>query len=388
MQDGDVVAAIVAGDPDGIAEAYDRYAASLYAYCHSMLPRPEAAEVVLDTFLIAVSRLDGLRDRDRLDAWLHAVARNECLRRLEPGSPASPGGPGGPAAAAAVFRSADPDELPAVTLPTELRRQVLTACADNSPTGRAHRVSVTHRAGAFGPSGFPQAIGPAGPLWWQRVKRHPRPVAVVAVLAALAAAAGITMIMTAGGSQPSRASALGLDGGLVGVPSSATPGSATPGSATPHRATAASSPAHKATPSATPPMPSVTMPAGAPSPARPSVTMTEKPSPSPSRSPSPSPSTSPAQGHLLAAPANLVLTATKGKAASGVFLLTAVGGPVSQYTIRAAAANVTVAPAHGSLPANGYVSVTVTVTSNVALNTYVTVQPGNLTVRVMLKIKP
>src|SRR5580704_6326874 len=103
MQDGDVVAAIVADDPDGIAEAYDRYAASLYAYCHSMLPRPEAAEVVLDTFLIAVSRLDGLRDPDRLDAWLHAVARNECLRRLDPG------GPGGPAA---VPRSADPDGLP------------------------------------------------------------------------------------------------------------------------------------------------------------------------------------------------------------------------------------------------------------------------------------
>ena len=77
-----MVAAVVAGERDGIAEVYDRYAASLYAYCHSMLPKPEAAEVVQDTFLIAVSRLDGLRDPDRLDAWLHAVARNECLRRL------------------------------------------------------------------------------------------------------------------------------------------------------------------------------------------------------------------------------------------------------------------------------------------------------------------
>ena len=40
-----------------------------------------------DTFLIAVSRLDGLRDPDRLDAWLHAVARNECLRLLGPDCP-------------------------------------------------------------------------------------------------------------------------------------------------------------------------------------------------------------------------------------------------------------------------------------------------------------
>ena len=149
MQDRDLVAAIVAGEPDGLAEAYDRYAASLYAYCRSMLPRAEAAEAVLDTFLIAVSRLDGLRDPDRLDAWLHAVARNECLRRL---------GAGEPRASAAMASPVDPDDLPAVTLPAELRGQVLTACADDSPTGRAHRVSVTHHAGTFGPSGFPKSL--------------------------------------------------------------------------------------------------------------------------------------------------------------------------------------------------------------------------------------
>jgi hypothetical protein len=32
MHDSEVVAAIAAGDPDGLAEAYDRYAAPLYAY--------------------------------------------------------------------------------------------------------------------------------------------------------------------------------------------------------------------------------------------------------------------------------------------------------------------------------------------------------------------
>jgi DNA-directed RNA polymerase specialized sigma24 family protein len=57
MQDRDVVAAVVAGDADGIAEAYDRYAASLYAYCHSMLPGHEAAaDAVQDTFVIAVGQ--------------------------------------------------------------------------------------------------------------------------------------------------------------------------------------------------------------------------------------------------------------------------------------------------------------------------------------------
>ena len=281
-----MVAAIVAGEPDGTAEAYDRYAASLYAYCHWLLPGSEAAEAVRDTFLIAVSRLDGLGDPDRLDAWLHAVARNECLRRLrpkDPKGPKSPKGPEGPAVGAAtaatpVFRSGDPDELPAVTLPTELRGQVLTACADNSPAGRARRVSVTHRAGVFGPSGFPKAIGPAGPWWWRRVQRHPRSVAVVAMMAAVAAAAGITMIMAAGGSHRSQASALGLGAGVAGLPSSATP---TPTPRPPSRVSAASSPAHKAAPSASPLPPAVTIPAGAPSPVPPSVT--EKPSASPSQ---------------------------------------------------------------------------------------------------------
>jgi len=389
-----VVAAIVAGEPDGIAEAYDRYAASLYAYCHFLLPGPEAAEAVGDTFLIAVSKLDGLGDPDRLDAWLHAVARNECLRRLGPEDPEDPKVPGGPAGAAAVPRSVDPDELAAVTLPAELRRQVLTACADNSPAGRAHRVSVTHRAGVFGPSGFPKAIGLAGPWWWRQVQRRRRPVAVVTVIAAVAAAAGITVIMTAGGSHGSQASALGLGAGMVGLSSSAPPRPPRtprpPGSASP-----ASSPTHTAAASVSPPTPSVTMPAGAPSPVPPSLTITPEPSASPSQasssaSPSPSPSTSPAQGSLLAVPDKLLLTSAKGKAVSGFFLLTATGGPVSEYTIEVPAAmagKVTVSPSNGSLPAGGYVTVTVTVTSNVTLNTYLTVEPGNLTVTVMLKIK-
>ena len=389
-----MVAAVVAGDADGIAEAYDRYAASLAAYCHSMLPGPEAAEVVQDTFLIAVSRLDGLRDPDRLNAWLHAVARNECLRRLGPQGADRPGILVG-GATAATWAAGAPDDLPAATLPAELRGQVLTACADNSPTGRARRVSVTHRAGAFGPSGFPKATIAAGPRWWQRVRRRPRPVAAMAAVVAVAAAVVIIMIVTAGGPHRTQASALGFGGGPVGAPSSADPGSAS----------AASSPTHKPAASARPSAPPVTTPASPPSPVRPSMMVTvtrpkpspsrtspsarPSPSPSPSPSPTPSPSTPPAPGHLLAVPASLALTAAAGKAVSGTFLLTAVGGPVSEYTITvpATAGKITAAPARGSLPASGYVTITVTVTSKVALSTAITVQPGNLTVRVTFKIK-
>jgi RNA polymerase sigma factor (sigma-70 family) len=83
MRDSEVVAAIVAGDPKGLAVAYDRYASPLYTYCRSLLREPaDAADAVQDTFVIAASRLAGLRDRNRLRPWLYAVARNECHRRL------------------------------------------------------------------------------------------------------------------------------------------------------------------------------------------------------------------------------------------------------------------------------------------------------------------
>jgi RNA polymerase sigma factor (sigma-70 family) len=90
MQDREVVAAIVAGDPEGIAEAYDRYALPLYSYCRSLLRQPaDAADAVQDTFLIATSKLGGLRDPAKLRSWLYAVARNECYRRLRAGEATS-----------------------------------------------------------------------------------------------------------------------------------------------------------------------------------------------------------------------------------------------------------------------------------------------------------
>jgi hypothetical protein len=72
------------------------------------------------------------------------------------------------------------------------------------------------------------------------------------------------------------------------------------------------------------------------------------------------------------------------------FVLAATGGPVSAYTIRVPAAMaglVTVSPTRGSLRAGGFVEVTVTVTSKTAPNTVLTVEPGNLTVQMTVKIK-
>jgi DNA-directed RNA polymerase specialized sigma24 family protein len=83
MRDAEVVASVVAGDLAGLAEAYDRYADPLYAYCWFMLDDSvDARDAVQDTFLIAASRLGKLRNPQYRRPWLYAVARNECLRQL------------------------------------------------------------------------------------------------------------------------------------------------------------------------------------------------------------------------------------------------------------------------------------------------------------------
>lgn len=83
MRDREVVASIVAGDPAGLAEAYDKYASALYSYSKTFLREPaDAADVVHDTFVIAAGNLDRLRDPERLRPWLYAVTRNLCLRKL------------------------------------------------------------------------------------------------------------------------------------------------------------------------------------------------------------------------------------------------------------------------------------------------------------------
>ena len=104
MDDREIVAAIAAGDPAGLAGAYDKYAESLYGYCHWMLSEPEdAADAVQDTFVVADGRLAGLGDPRKLRPWLYAVARNECHRRLR-ATEAGPDETAGPADRAELRR--------------------------------------------------------------------------------------------------------------------------------------------------------------------------------------------------------------------------------------------------------------------------------------------
>ena len=135
MRDSAIVASIVAGESRGLAAAYDRYADSLYKYCRTLLRDPaRAADAVQDTFVVAASRLDGLRAPERLRAWLFTVARNECLRIGRAGKPwpaadetpagsadlGAPTGPAGLADLSELFDAAknglNPDEREVIEL--------------------------------------------------------------------------------------------------------------------------------------------------------------------------------------------------------------------------------------------------------------------------------
>lgn len=82
--DAQLVAGHLAGDPAALAGIYDRFADSLYDTATAMLrSRDDAADVMQDVFLIAASKLDQLRDPDRLKPWLFAILRNEVYRRTK-----------------------------------------------------------------------------------------------------------------------------------------------------------------------------------------------------------------------------------------------------------------------------------------------------------------
>jgi RNA polymerase sigma factor (sigma-70 family) len=130
MQNAEMVDAILDGQGDGLAAAYDRHAPALYGYCRSLLGEPAGAgDAVQDTFIIAVGALGGLREPGRLRPWLYAVARNECHRRLRAKALPVPPGPEGESTDDTVDLGADPESA-------ELRAIVGAALAGLDPGDR------------------------------------------------------------------------------------------------------------------------------------------------------------------------------------------------------------------------------------------------------------
>ena len=130
MQNAELVGAILDGQGDGLAAAYDRYAPALYGYCRSILGGPaDAGDAVQDTFIIAAGALGGLREPGQLRSWLYAVARNESHRRLRARAL--------PVPAAAAGESADDTvDLGTDAESAELRAIVSAALAGLDPGDR------------------------------------------------------------------------------------------------------------------------------------------------------------------------------------------------------------------------------------------------------------
>src|SRR6266567_1974960 len=466
MEDPEVVAAIVAGDPAGLAEAYDRYAMPLYSYCRSMLREPaDAADAVQDTFLVATAKLRDLRDPAKLRPWLYAVARNECLRRLRAGSalsaleeaadvPAQTSEIGAATERAevqqlvrAAIAGLNPGERDVIELSliSELdndeladalgvsrnhahallsrarsqlerslgalivartgraacagldavlagfREQVLRVLADRSPAGLTHRLTVANRAGPFGPQGFPKPISPPGAGRWRRILHHPQ--ALVAGAASLVVVAGAIVVGVISGPHPGEPSASPAGGATQSAPGGGPgparggPSGRNGGGGISGSSRGAGGTGQRLAPSALPGGVTATAtPVGLPS----SPGALTSPSAG-GAGPVPPPASSappPGSGTLSSSTGRLVLASVNGTAI-GRFTLTARGGPVSAYSITAGSAlagRISVSPASGSLAAGASVTITVTSKSLVALDGKLTVNPGGLTITVVLSI--
>ena len=89
--DAELVGLAQAGQVQALAALQERYRASLYAAAVRLLrDRDEARDAVQDTVLVALTRLDSLRDPAAVGGWLHRILRNTCFTyrrrsgRLEP----------------------------------------------------------------------------------------------------------------------------------------------------------------------------------------------------------------------------------------------------------------------------------------------------------------
>lgn len=82
--DRDLVAALLGGNRAALGHIYDRYSDALYDTAAAMLrDRDEAGDAVQEVFLVAATKLEQIRDPDRLKPWLFAVLRHEVFRRTK-----------------------------------------------------------------------------------------------------------------------------------------------------------------------------------------------------------------------------------------------------------------------------------------------------------------
>ncbi|TPI32945.1 RNA polymerase sigma factor [Mesorhizobium sp. B3-2-1] len=81
--DAELVMAARGGEAPSLGLLLERYRPQLYAIALSMLGyTSDAEDAVHETFVTALTRLDGLRDPAAVGGWLHSILRNHCLMAL------------------------------------------------------------------------------------------------------------------------------------------------------------------------------------------------------------------------------------------------------------------------------------------------------------------
>ena len=70
------------GDREAFREIYECYGQRIYNFlCRLLGSRHEAEDATQQTFMIALHKLDSLRDPDLLESWIYRIARNEVYQK-------------------------------------------------------------------------------------------------------------------------------------------------------------------------------------------------------------------------------------------------------------------------------------------------------------------
>jgi RNA polymerase sigma-70 factor (ECF subfamily) len=77
--DAALVAAVRAGDRDAFGRLYDAYSRMVHGILLARVPYGEVDDLVQDVFLVALRKIDALRDAAAFGPWLAMITRNRAM---------------------------------------------------------------------------------------------------------------------------------------------------------------------------------------------------------------------------------------------------------------------------------------------------------------------
>lgn len=77
--DAALVAAVRAGDRDAFGRLYDAYSRMVHGILLARVPYGEVDDLVQDVFLVALRKIDSLRDANAFGPWLAMITRNRAM---------------------------------------------------------------------------------------------------------------------------------------------------------------------------------------------------------------------------------------------------------------------------------------------------------------------